>query len=274
MARSNGVAKLDKTEYPRTMRGDAGFWLTFRDGAPQHLQRIYTAAHERSVFGALCLKDKTLRTRVVSTSSRGADRWLTAYPAHPTHQLTDAYYGMAVRARLDLPPADDLPPSCKCGESPSSPAGHVHWCRKVRQRPTIMRHNVIISALNNVARAAGLTTHVEVTQPSDPGAREAERLRPDIRLDGALRSILTDVTISHPLAPSALQPNTEDDSIANIERSARNKSHKYAELADSFGIDLLPFATDVYGALGKQALELDLCGGDREWPRHHQRREG
>ena len=48
----------------------------------------------------------------------------------------------------------------------------------------------------------------------------------------------------------------EDDSIANIERSARNKSHKYSALADSLDVDLLPFAADVYGALGKQAHEL------------------
>ena len=32
--------------------------------------------------------------------------------------------------------------------------------------------------------------------------------------------------------------------------------NKYSALADSLDVDLLPFAADVYGALGKQALEL------------------
>ena len=108
-----------------------------------------------------------------------------------------------------------------------------------------MRH-IIVDALNNVARTAGITTRMEVTQPSYSLQLEREqRLRMDIIMVGALRTVMVDVTVSHQLAPSALPPRPEDvqrSALANIERAARGKVDKYRELARLYGADVMPFA--------------------------------
>ena len=109
-------------------------------------------------------------------------------------------------------------------------------------------------------RAAGVTTRMEVTQPSYSQHLERDqRLRMDIVMVGALRTVIVDVTVSHPLAPSALPPRPDGGrrgALANIERAAHVKTEKYRDLARAYGADMLPFACDVYGAMGRDAHRL------------------
>ena len=44
--------------------------------------------------------------------------------------------------------------------------------------------------------------------------------------------------------------------LANIERAADRKAQKYRELARAYGADILPFACDVYGAMGRDSHRL------------------
>jgi hypothetical protein len=68
--------------------------------------------------------------------------------------------------------------------------------------------------------------------------------------------MIVDVTVSHPLAKSALLPRDNDDGttdMRNIESRASSKSAKYAELARQQRSGFIPFSVDVYGAMSKGA---------------------
>ena len=66
--------------FPPTVRGIAGFWGKFNAGSPQHLQREFARRHHTAIVSGMCERDKALHARIVSSSSRGASKWLTAAP--------------------------------------------------------------------------------------------------------------------------------------------------------------------------------------------------
>ena len=78
------------------------------------------------------------------------------------------------------------------------------------------------------------------------------RIRPDIEIILPDRSLLVDVAVVHPAAPSR-----RSQAVLAAARDIENaKSAKYREVASERGASFLAFIAESYGALGNQAGEV------------------
>ena len=78
--------------------------------------------------------------------------------------------------------------------------------------------------------------------------------------------VLVDVTVVNPVAPSAIARRSDaavaksveksEKKLSDIEQAERTKATKYAKLAETLGATFMPFACDVFGAMGKRAHSL------------------
>src|SRR6185437_1795210 len=132
-------------------------------------------------------------------------------------------------------------PSCRCG-SLLSP-DHFLSCTRLRRRAVTGRHDLVLRFLSSFLHGAGFVSELELPSPN--------RLRPDLRtvLDGT--SLLLDVSIVHPFAPSLL-PFTASPLGAARQRELE-KLRKYDRLALDEGASFVPFVLESTGALGESA---------------------
>jgi len=90
-------------------------------------------------------------------------------------------------------------------------------------------------------RAGGMVT-IEVKCDGET------RIRPDLEIILPDRSLLVDVAVAHPAAPSPALAAARD--IENV------KAAKYRAVASERGANFLGFIAESYGALGNQAVEV------------------
>jgi hypothetical protein len=212
----------------------------------------------------MCSRDKQLHTRIVSSTSRGASRWLSTSPNDAGHQIGNEQFALAVRQRLHVRLFDDMPTTCECGANltRSDQIPHMHWCKRVKAPSTALRHNHIVTTIDSLAQLAGVTTRVELTQPTyDALLSRTRKLRPDLLLIGSSATYLVDVACCHPLSPSRVARgmfprNDSDRTLRAIVQLEQAKTNKYHRLATRLGHQFLPFACDVYGAIGKRGHDL------------------
>ena len=77
------------------------------------------------------------------------------------------------------------------------------------------------------------------------------------RTDSKLQRLVTDFTISNPLAPTHLN-NCLSNPKASLEAAEKAKTKKHEELIQKLGATFQPFALTTFGGLGSKALNL-LC---------------
>jgi hypothetical protein len=259
----NAAATADG--FPRAVRGAGGFWQLYSRSFHLHLQRHLTRHHQQASVRDLCVGNRPLLADLKSASSRAAGRWLSAPPAMlGRQQLTNQQFAIAMRQRLHLPLFDGMPTICACSKRIDSPAqhGHVHWCSKTKVVGVTLRHNHVLKTLAGIAERAGITTRIELTQPSfDAVARRGRALRPDLLLVGCTGTIMVDVGVTHPTAPSRIKSglmphNASDDTLHVIQRTENLKVAKYRSLAGEYGARFVPFVCDVFGGIGTHGLQL------------------
>ena len=92
----------------------------------------------------------------------------------------------------------------------------------------------------------GAVVHIE------PRIIGFERRRPDLDIISADRSLLIDVAVAHPAAPSrnSLTP------LAAAASTEATKVGKYGVLAAARAATFLPFVMESFGAFGKEALKV------------------
>jgi hypothetical protein len=99
-------------------------------------------------------------------------------------------------------------------------------------------------------RAAG---GVAVKEPAGLSAKDGKR--PDLQIIFPSRHIITDVCISHPLAPSYLG-KAKDLEAATANGAAAVKVRKYVEVSTTQQASFIPFAAESTGGLSPEAIEL------------------
>ena len=186
------------------------------------------------------------KQRMVSCSARNSGAWLMAIPSSPAVTLTDSDFQYAARHRLGLPPQHNLPANCVCGASLRDDSAHFHSCPRLMPRAVTARHDGIVQLLAAVFRRAGALVSIEVKYEGE------NRVRPDLEIILPDRSILADVAVVHPAAPSRkrLTPLSATRDIENA------KAAKYLSIAAERGARFLAFIPESYGAFGKQAMDL------------------
>ena len=113
-------------------------------------------------------------------------------------------------------------------------------------RAVTARHDGIVQLLAAIFRRAGALVNIEVK------CDDENRVRPDLEIILSDRSILADVAVVHPAAPSRkrLTPLSATRDIENA------KATKYLSIASERGARFLAFIPESYGAFGKQAMDL------------------
>ena len=190
------------------------------------INAFLTDTSARDFLRATPLRDQQ---RLVSASAKRASAWLTSIPSSPELAINDADFIFAVRHRLGLPCAEGLPQVCTCEEPLDDDAAHFQSCIDQRRTSVTARHDFVVRAL------AALFRHVEAWVHIEPRIYRVERLRPDLEVTFPDQTLLIDVAIAHPAAPSR-------SSVLPLAATAgpeREKIKKYKALAHSQGSTFL-----------------------------------
>ena len=211
------------------------------DSGQQAIYQSIAAAEYRELLASTKTKQ-----RLISSSATMASSWLLAFPTTPELTLTDEEFRFAIKHRLGLPCADDLPLSCRCNKSLMDDPAHFHSCHLLKRTAITARHDMIVRSLANFFRMVGAVVHIE------PRIIGFERRRPDLDIISADRSLLIDVAVAHPAAPSrnSLTP------LAAAASTEATKVGKYGVLAAARAATFLPFVMESFGAFGKEALKV------------------
>lgn len=204
------------------------------------LQHVLTAQAEDAWNAADKVgKDKTEVARNLANAIRGASALFSASPTSACHIMPSASYEFYLKARTGTLRLPEL--MCVCGECSLS-LQHIFSCKKLRGR--FIRHDVIVTLLADMFRAAGMVARSEVR------VVRGTQMRMDVVVYTANAVYWIDVSIVNPMARSYL---TTADCIGLREKSKRRKWSAHAE---AIGVQFMPFCLNVFGGLGPAALSL------------------
>ena len=154
------------------------------------------------------------------------------------------------------------------------PVGGPHLSHSRPVGPHTVQHSTRTCHRIAAARNAANSIHAGGAAVQEPRHLSTEtRKRPDLQIVLPNRHILTDVVVTHPLAPSYFRA-TGKEHLIKAKHAAAAKCRKYAEVADSQQADFIPFSIESTGGIGKEAADLidQLCTASRDFlslPSHH-----
>ena len=164
----------------------------------------------------------------------------------PLLRLNSTHFSLAIRLRLGLPPQDDLPAECACGEDLKSNPDHFIVCRLLRRTSATTRHDRVLYLLARLSRTVEIATRAEV--PLE------DQKRPDANFYLHNRTIATDVSIIHPAAASYCKQAAKILGAAAIRE--KEKKRDYSDQALAEGLDFIPFVLETFGGFGREATSL------------------
>lgn len=173
---------------------------------------------------------------------------------HAEYRLSNDDVQQQLRLNLGMSPVDNGAQLCKCGLPLSH--GHAQICTKLRQVMGQTRHDTVVRALAQCAERAALTAHVEAPPTRRSGKPHPERLRPDLLIEGTDFSVLADVVVTMPSAPSHIADGSARVPLRSAEYAAREKIRKYKELAEREHRQIYPVAMEAYGGMVEAARAL------------------
>ena len=228
------------------------------DIVTSQLQRFVTSALKKSDRLNLSHRHdtmaKVLKTILHSTDSKHSNLLFRFLPTHPDLVLKSDDWDQLVRARLALPPSDNIPsrcPHCRA-ELPTllAKTHHHHSCVPMMKLRTD-RHNGVLNVTLRLARQAGYTTNTHQLWDHIPMEPELRLLKPDATIvPGAARrrSIMLDMGVTHPCAPTHLErASTQPLSAAKV--MLQDKHNKYRELAGIVSYDFVGTIMETYGGM-------------------------
>lgn len=201
--------------------------------------------------------------------------WKNVIPMTKDTDICDEHYRIAARMNLRLPPIngmDALPDDCPlCNKKNAIRKDQWHFltCKKMRSNEVTARHDEVVNVLYRSALLMGIQA---VREPV--GLRSADGLCPDLQLVLPGRHIISDVVISHPLAPGKVKEGMSWTSTGAARVAQGEKHREYTKLAVANHAELLPFSVETYGGMAPDAIKLLSAMGDMGeeqlgmWPRH------
>ena len=131
------------------------------------------------------------------------------------------------------------------------------------------RHDEVVNVLYRTALMMGIQA---VREPA--GLDSGDGRCPDLQVVLPGRPIISDVVVTHPLAPSMVKSGVSSTTTGAARRAERLKRKKYRETAAQHSAELLPFAVETYGGMAPDAIKLLSAMGKMGeeqlgvWPRH------
>jgi hypothetical protein len=179
--------------------------------------------------------------------------WLTTLPTEVALALTDLKWQWAARLRLgmDIPVISTVCPGCKKTDANLDSCWHPLSCMQLSGIPITDRHNQILAI---IARFCQLILLVVRTEPG--GLDHGSNKRPDLQISLPDRTLLGDVTVTHP-ASKAHRDVASTKGIAAVgDRSAARKNNRYSQLASSTEMDFLPIVLYTYGGFHRSTNQF------------------
>jgi len=195
------------------------FWSHFASCPATKLQRIIMDSIDSRTSDQILADSVSIidKARLVSCKVKGSGTWLSVFPSSSSLSLLDSHYALAFRLRLGLPPQDDLPLFCKCGDPLAPDPNHFLSCKIFRRTIVTTRHDLIVRSLASFTRSAGGSVYIE---PKFFGGR-----RPDAQVHFPSGSSSLDVSITHPAATSyAVMGSKLPLSVAKYREQAKHRS--------------------------------------------------
>ena len=150
---------------------------------------------------------------------------------------------MRLRLGMYVRPVSDRCDACKRQLPSKDYSYHAMHCIPLSGASITDRHNAVLHTIAHFARLMLLSPRVEPAQLCHDSAK-----RPDIQLDLPVRTLLGDITIIHPLAPSNYRkPNSRVVERIGDEAEAL-KNGKYKALVESQDIRFSPLVFYSLGA--------------------------
>jgi hypothetical protein len=210
-----------------------------------------------------------------AVSAPRAWAWKNVIPTTQDTDISDEHYRMAARMNLRLPPIngmDALPddcPLCNKKNSIRNDQWHFLTCKMVQPNEVNARHDEVVNVLYRSALLMGIQA---VREPT--GLHTTDDRCPDLLLVLPGRAIMSDVCITHPLAPGKVK-NRTSWTTTGAARNLQHKKHtRYMKTAVQNNAELLPFSVETYGGMAPDAIKLLSAMGDMGqeqlgmWPRH------
>ena len=144
---------------------------------------------------------------------------------------------------------------------------YTRSCKKVQVLEVNARHDEVVNVLYRSALLMGIQA---VREPA--GLHSSDARCPDLQLVLPGRHIISDVCVTHPLAPSWIRKSCKTTGAARSKQTTKHR--KYRETAAQLHAELLPFCVETYGGMAPDAIKLLSAMGDMGeerlamWPRH------
>jgi hypothetical protein len=251
---------------------DAVAFYAADEGRAGHLQRkLADAAHEASFASLLDrAESKQVTARLHAVTAPKAGLFLTVLPHNAQLRLNDREMGLAVRARLGLPPSDPMPAFCRsCGALKGDlqlDPWHGMSCLHARAAAHTWRHDAIVRLLAQWVTRLGGSARLEPRPPRDNPVEDGGRRRPDLDVSLGAKRFLVDVTVRHPCSKSrAVRGSRARLAVAEHAERTKTAYHAAATAAARPKAAFVPFVLETFGGVGKQAAEfikqvLELAG--------------
>jgi Reverse transcriptase (RNA-dependent DNA polymerase) len=238
------------------------------------------ALHAHKVFLRRCWEMRkvdggAMLAHAKAVSAPRAWAWKNVIPTTQDTDISDDHYRMAARMNLRLPPIngmDALPddcPLCNKKNSIRNDQWHFLTCKMVQPYEVNARHDEVVNVLYRSALLMGIQA---AREPA--GLHSTDGRCPDLLLVLPGRSIISDVCITHPLAPSKVKSRVSWTTTGAARNLQHKKRTRYMETAVQNNAELLPFSVETYGGMAPDAIKLLSAMGDMGeeqlgmWPRH------
>ena len=246
---------------PRDIHHDGQACLTFWSKSPfnltqhnQHeIQQCITESLVTQLMGSLTPVDNA---RYLSASGPGASFLHNAVPTEAAMIIEDKALQLDVQMRLGLTKCAQPgePSQCPCGNQygrlDTNPTHPLH-CKLQTRRALTRRHDSISQVIAGVARLAGCSAEIEPISHAFHDGRH-----PDLLIQIGLKTLLIDITVQDPLAPSRFTKNKTFAQGAQAQEAEKRKYAKYGAAVEKIGAEFLTFAMEPLGLWGKQARSL------------------
>ena len=240
---------------PRTAADFPSHFQTNHSAAPklQHflVQQAAQLRYFAAVEDAKASGDVHRLAHLHSHAAPHASTWKRTIPAHKSHTLAAAHYLVSARLNLGLHPYPTLLPadcaSCRSKGAIQLDPWHHLCCNMHKRREINLRHDSVVNALYHHASHSGAAACKE-----PPGLSTEDGRRPDLQIILPGACILTDVVVSHPLAPSHLLAASRSALIVARQAVNRKQRH-YQEVANSQHAEFIPFSCESTGGISQEA---------------------
>jgi hypothetical protein len=195
----------------------------------------------------------------------GANKWLTALPASPSTTLSNEDFAVSLLMHLNIHPdcrkdvigsifSTDFCPACGSNEALLENPWHFVGCSELK-RAFKDRHDQLVEVMRaHLDRLNAVVSKEPVGVYDTNRHTAAERgLRPDIKVTLDDKTVLLDLSVTHPLAKSYVHGASQRKLAAAHERE-KVKVKKYVPATEKLhNHSFLPIVFESYGGVAKDA---------------------